>query len=52
MAQGRAVKPDKNISTSLALSPDVLGIVDGNRGQCSRSKFINDLVLKVFSGSR
>jgi|GEM_PF-2512594 hypothetical protein len=48
MTSGRKIKQDKNIGTSIALSPKALGIVDENRGQQSRSRWINDLILTVY----
>jgi len=44
------LKPDKNISTSLSLSPEVIGIIDRERGQKSRSSFVNCWLISTFGG--
>jgi hypothetical protein len=47
---GRPLKPDKRISTSLSLDPEVIAIIDRERGEESRSSWLNDLILDRFGG--
>lgn len=44
--RGNRVKADKKISTSLALEPKAIEIIDTYRGKKSRSSFINDMILE------
>jgi hypothetical protein len=48
--RGRAIKPDKKIGTALTLSRETIEIIDRERGQCSRSSFIDNWILSVFGG--
>lgn len=42
------LKPNKKVNTSLSLDPEVIDIIDRERGDVSRSEWVNDLILKVF----
>jgi hypothetical protein len=44
------LKLDKNVSTSLSLSPEAIGIIDRERGQQSRSSFVNSWLISAFGG--
>jgi hypothetical protein len=44
----RAIKPVKKINTAFTLDPQVIEIIDRERGDVSRSEWVNDLILDVF----
>lgn len=44
--RGNRIKSDKKVSTSIALDPKVIEIIDTSRGQRSRSAYINEMVLE------
>lgn len=44
--RGNRIKNDKKISTSIALDPKAIKLIDASRGQRSRSAYINDIVLE------
>jgi hypothetical protein len=41
---------DKRISTSLSLSKKTFRIIDAQRGQLSRSAFVDDWLISAFGG--
>ena len=46
----RQLVAEKKISTSLSLSPEALRIIDDQRGQLSRSAFVDDWLICAFGG--
>lgn len=44
------IKHTKKVNTSLALDPKTIDIIDRERGDSSRSGWVNDLVLVIFDG--
>lgn len=46
----RQLIADKKISTSLSLSPEAIKIIDAQRGQLSRSAFVDDWLICAFAG--
>ncbi len=44
----RAINPGKKITTSVSLDPEVLSIIDRERGDMPRSTWVNDLILETF----
>jgi len=45
----RAIKPDKKINTGFTLDPAVIQIIDRERGDISRSEWVNDLILVMYN---
>jgi hypothetical protein len=39
---------DKKITTGLSLNPSTIKIIDENRGQTSRSVFIDELIVEKY----
>jgi hypothetical protein len=48
--KGRTINPDKKIGTALTLSRETIEIIDRERGQSSRSSFIDNWILSAFGG--
>lgn len=48
MAQGRAIKFDKKLNVAFTLDPKAVELIDRNRGNQSRSGFVNDLILTTW----
>jgi hypothetical protein len=46
--RGRSINPDKKIGTALTLSRETIEIIDRERGQCSRSSFVDSWILSSF----
>lgn len=46
--RGTKVNLNKKVSTSVALDPEVISLMDSKRGQQSRSAWINALVLTMY----
>ncbi len=46
----RQLLAEKKISTSLSLSKKALRIIDDQRGQLSRSAFVDDWLICAFGG--
>jgi len=46
----RQLVAEKKISTSLSLSKEALRIIDDQRGQLSRSAFVDDWLICAFGG--
>jgi hypothetical protein len=46
----RQLVGDKKISTSLSLSKEALRIIDDQRGQLSRSAFVDEWLICAFGG--
>jgi len=42
------LKPNKKVNTSLSLDPAIIDIIDRERGDISRSVWVNDLILELF----
>lgn len=42
------LKPDKKINTAFTLDPRVISIIDNERGDMPRSKWVNDLILTAY----
>jgi hypothetical protein len=43
--KGRTINPDKKIGTALTLSRETIEIIDRERGQSSRSSFVDNWIL-------
>ena len=46
----RQLVAEKKVSTSLSLSKKALRIIDAQRGQLSRSAFVDDWLISAFGG--
>jgi hypothetical protein len=44
----RAIKPDKKVSASMSLDPEVIDIIDRERRDMPRSTWVNDLILELY----
>ena len=46
---GRKIVSGKKVCTGLTLNPSTIRIIDENRGQTSRSVFVDELIVEKYS---
>jgi hypothetical protein len=45
---GRKIVSDKKVCTGLTLNPSTIKVIDENRGQTSRSAFVDELIVEKY----
>ena len=45
---GRKIVSDKKVCTGLTLNPSTIEVIDENRGQTSRSAFVDELIVEKY----